>query len=265
MELIDCWINPMPVEKIVAAAARLEPDLVVVSSSSFDVTVANQLTTNLKALAKPPVIFGIGQGYYLYTEISDEIQTEYDAILLGEPEEEFTRLFDELTAEDDNSEAWRERYQAAYAEGKRFTVEDPDSLPFAWYTHEELESYKSIFPVQLPQKVVWGYLIATRGCPYDCTFCSEVMRVSIGKKLRGRSPANIVDEMEHLERQGVNICSFQDDSFSSNRKLVIALCEELIRRGSKIPWMCRGRVDEVSYESLSLMKRTDVHTWNGRV
>lgn len=255
VKIIDCWINPMPVERMVEEAAKMAPDLVVVSSSSFDVTVANELTTKLKALAKPPVIIGIGQGYYLYTEISNEVQTDYDAILLGEPEEEFVTLFEGLSAENGTGGAWRDRYRAAYAEGKRFTVEDPDSLPFASYTPEELESYKAIFPVQLPQKVVWGYLIATRGCPYDCTFCSEVMRVSIGKKLRGRSPANIVDEMEHLERQGVNICSFQDDSFSSNRKLVTALCEELIARGSKMPWMCRGRVDEVTYESLSLMKR----------
>jgi len=255
-KIIDCWINPMPVRDIVEEAAKLAPDLVVVSSSSFDVTVANTLTRELKQLPKPPITIGIGQGYYLDTEISEEAQSDYDAVLLGEPEEEFAKLFGELSSNDDSTHgAWRQRYQAAYAEGKRFTIEDPDNLPFASYTHEELQAYKSIFPVQLPQKVVWGYLIATRGCPYDCTFCSEVMRVSIGKKLRGRSPANIVDEMEHLARQGVNICSFQDDSFTSNRKLVSALCEELIARGSKMPWMCRGRVDEVTYEGLSVMKR----------
>ena len=61
--------------------------------------------------------------------------------------------------------------------------------------------------------------------------------------------------MEHLERQGVNICSFQDDSFSANRRLVRSLCEELIARNSMMPWMARVRVDEVNCELLELMKK----------
>jgi anaerobic magnesium-protoporphyrin IX monomethyl ester cyclase len=109
--------------------------------------------------------------------------------------------------------------------------------------------------VQVPRRVVWGYLIATRGCPYSCMFCSEVMRVSSGKRLRSRSAANVADEMEHLARQGVNICSFQDDSFSANRKFVRALCDELLARGSKMPWMARVRVDELDLDLLTLMKK----------
>ena len=86
-------------------------------------------------------------------------------------------------------------------------------------------------------------------------FCSEVMRVSTGKRLRNRSAASVADEMEHLARQGVNICSFQDDSFSASRRFVQSLCEELIIRKSKMPWMARVRVDELSYELLDLMKK----------
>ena len=252
---LDCWINPMPVSNILEEADSIDPDLVVISSSSFDVAVANELLSGLKAREKTPLVIGIGQGYYLYKEIQNGGQADYDAILLGEPEEEFFRLFEKIQDDAGADAGWRNEYRQAYSEGTRYSVQDPDSLPFASYSPQELEAYRAIFPVQLPQRVVWGYLIATRGCPYDCTFCSEVMRVSIGKKLRGRSPANIVDEMEHLARQGVNICSFQDDSFTSNRKLLQSLCDELIARKSTMPWMCRGRVDEVSYEMLSLMKR----------
>ncbi|MCP4405809.1 MAG: radical SAM protein, partial [bacterium] len=93
------------------------------------------------------------------------------------------------------------------------------------------------------------------GCPHNCEFCSEVMRVSTGKQLRGRSAKNIANEMEHLEKQGVNICSFQDDSFSANRSLVVELCEELIARKSTMPWMARVRIDELDYDRLVLMKQ----------
>lgn len=81
------------------------------------------------------------------------------------------------------------------------------------------------------------------------------MRVSVGKKLRKRSPENVADEFEHMSRQGVNIVSFQDDSFSAHRGFVQGVCNELIARDSKMPWMARVRVDELDYELLKLMKR----------
>jgi radical SAM superfamily enzyme YgiQ (UPF0313 family) len=81
------------------------------------------------------------------------------------------------------------------------------------------------------------------------------MRVSTGKRLRSRSAASVADEMEHLARLGVNICSFQDDSFSAHRKFMQSLCEELISRKSTMPWMARVRVDELNYDLLVLMKK----------
>ncbi len=165
---------------------------------------------------------------------------------------EATQGRDALATSDDD---WRAYYWKCYEEGRRFAVAEPDKLVFPTYTPAELESYRSIFPVRVPKRVVWGYLIATRGCPHGCVFCSEVMRVSIGKKMRSRSAANVADEMEHLGRQGVNICSFQDDSFSADRRFVRALCEELAARNSKMPWMARVRVDELDYDMLSLMKK----------
>ena len=81
------------------------------------------------------------------------------------------------------------------------------------------------------------------------------MRVSVGKTMRVRSPGSVADEMEHMARLGANIISFQDDSFSASRTGMKAICEELIRRKSSLPWMARVRVDELDYEILTLMKQ----------
>jgi anaerobic magnesium-protoporphyrin IX monomethyl ester cyclase len=255
VSLQDCWIHPQGVPEIVDHTSRMSPHLVVVSASSFDVEVANDYVAALKRKKDAPVVVGIGQGYYLKEALSNESVSNYDAILLGEPEQEFFHLFDEILKENGSSPPWRQHYQTAYAEGKRFLVEDADSLPFPSYTPEELKAYRSIYPVRVPKRVIWGFVIATRGCPHSCLFCSEVMRVSIGKRIRGRSAVSVADEMEHLARQGVNICSFQDDSFSANRPFVKSLCEELIARKSQMPWMARVRVDELSFELLDLMKK----------
>lgn len=255
---LDCWIHPMDVHDLLDHTLGLNPDLVVISASSFDVRVADQVATRLKKTENPPLIIGIGQGFYSVTGKcnGNKDGAPYDAILLGEPEEAFLDLFEWIREDsNDNGTGWREHYREHCHGGHRFVVKAPDGLPFPLYTAEELEAYRSIFPVRLPKRVTWGYTIGMRGCPHDCVFCSEVMRVSVGKKLRRRSAENIADEFEHLASQGVNIVSFQDDSFSAHRDFVREVCRELIGRGSKMPWMARVRVDEVDYELLSLMKQ----------
>jgi len=256
VNILDCWIQPMTVAQMMAHTDRLQPDLLVVSSSSFDIDIADAFVASLKNTQHSgPLVVGIGQGNYLNRNNGQSRQAGYDAILLGEPEEEFFKLFDWVQKPADSDSSWKTHYHNCYQEGRRFIVEDPDSLPFPSYSTAELDSYKSIYPIQLPRRVVWGFLIATRGCPHGCVFCSEVMRVSIGKKIRSRSAASVADEMRHLAGQGVNVCSFQDDSFSTNRGFVRSFTEELIARNSTMPWMARVRVDELDYETLSQMKR----------
>ncbi len=252
VSLLDCWIHPMSVAGLLDHTATVRPDLVIVSASSFDIDVADEYVKGLRQRQNPPVIIGIGQGFYHHRDRAPELTANYDAILLAEPEEEFFTLFDRMQRGD---AGWKADYRKAFDEGKQFLVEEPDRLAFPSYTPEELAAYQSIFPVTVPRKVVWGYLIATRGCPHNCMFCSEVMRVSTGKRLRSRSAASVADEMEHLAKQGVNICSFQDDSFSAHRQFMQSLCEELIRRKSTMPWMARVRVDELNRDLLVLMKQ----------
>jgi radical SAM superfamily enzyme YgiQ (UPF0313 family) len=254
VHLEDGWIHPLNVDEMLRLADEVRPGLVVVSATSFDVSVADTLVSRLKARASPPVVIGIGQGYYPSVNGQENPRSPYDAILLGEPEEEFLHLYPQLRAEGEDRSAWRETYREAYRNGTQFRVEHPDALPFPSYSPSELEAYRSIFPVRLAQRVTWGYLIGMRGCPHNCVFCSEVMRISIGKEMRTRSAAGVADEMEHLARQGANIVSFQDDSFSASRRFVTSVCRELIARGSRMPWMARVRVDELDFELLSLMK-----------
>ena len=255
VHLLDGWIQPRPVSYLLDEVARLRPQVIVVSASSFEIDVANAFVAAVKQQPRPPWVIGIGQGHYLNRDVHNASDGMYDAILLGEPEQEFFRLWAWMQSNDAAAGGWQEYYRQGYAEDQRCVVTDPDGLPFPSYTPAELTAYKSIYPVPLKQRVTWGFLIATRGCPYPCNFCSEVMRVSSGTKIRSRSATNVADEMAHLARQGVTICSFQDDSFSTNRRFVRALCEELLARHSTMPWMARVRVDEIDYDLLALMRQ----------
>lgn len=97
-------------------------------------------------------------------------------------------------------------------------------------------------------------MITSRGCPFHCTFCSS--HLTFGRRVRFRSPRNVVAEIEYLiDRYKIKGISFVDDTFTLNSKRISEFCSEIRSRGIDIEWMCMGRVDTVSKDMLEDMKR----------
>ena len=80
-------------------------------------------------------------------------------------------------------------------------------------------------------------VMSTRGCPYACDFCSNVV---FGHSYRARSPVSVVDEIEQALALGYDRISFADDVFTLERDRVAAVCEEIRRRGLRFAWECLG-------------------------
>ncbi len=134
---------------------------------------------------------------------------ELDSVVRYEGEETLVELVERLRAGMD----WRETHGIAYLDDGRVAdtparalVNDLDSLPFP-YRPYEADSIGGF--LTLP-------LLASRGCARRCSFCSihTFYRTAPGKVVRVRKPAQIVEEMLHLERHhGVRVFLFQDDDF----------------------------------------------------
>ena len=105
-------------------------------------------------------------------------------------------------------------------------------------------------------KKKYGYSIttvmSTRGCPFSCEFCSNVV---FGDSYRERSPRNVVDEIEEALALGYERISFADDVFTLNRRRVIEICHEIARRGLRFSWECLGRVDTFDDPTAQEMKK----------
>jgi anaerobic magnesium-protoporphyrin IX monomethyl ester cyclase len=102
----------------------------------------------------------------------------------------------------------------------------------------------------------YGYsitsLMSSRGCPFDCEFCSNVV---FGRSNRMRSPENVVDEVEQALSLGYERIHFADDVFTLDRGRVEAICREIMRRGLRFGWECLCRVDSIDYDLARLMKK----------
>jgi anaerobic magnesium-protoporphyrin IX monomethyl ester cyclase len=95
-------------------------------------------------------------------------------------------------------------------------------------------------------------VMSTRGCPYACDFCSNVV---FGESYRERSAENVVDEIEAALGLGYDRISFADDVFTLNARRVLDICAEIDRRGLRFAWECLGRVDTFDPATALAMKQ----------
>lgn len=126
----------------------------------------------------------------------------------------------------------------------------------------------------LPNPVRWEHvkshrgigmrsILASRGCLYDCSFCSvrRFYGTAPGKLRRTRSPGNVVNEMRELfENHGVRIFIFKDDDLCtrgrSHRDWIHQFAHELRASGlaGEIIWRISCRVDDVDYDLLAELR-----------
>lgn len=99
---------------------------------------------------------------------------------------------------------------------------------------------------------------ASRGCPYDCAFCSEVSYW--GKPVRYRSIDKVVEELYHnVEKFGIKTFRFTDSCFSAPPKRCAAICDAIYkmskRHGITIKWSSYARINNLDHALLENMKQ----------
>lgn len=163
------------------------------------------------------------------TLVTDEVASEpvFDHIVTREGEITFPRLLRDL-----ESGLKPERI----LEGE---MPDLDSLPFA---------DRSLYPLQelplpgFPPPFVT--VIAGRGCMYNCSFCMPAERLIFGKKVRKRSPENLIRELEILrDCQHFNSLMIHDDCILEKKEWVGEFCRLYREKGFKAVFACQSRAD----------------------
>ena len=97
--------------------------------------------------------------------------------------------------------------------------------------------------------------IASRGCPYQCTFCYQPW----GHIPRYHSVDFIINAIRYLKgNYEIDFISFQDDEFMANKKIVREFCEKRNRFFPDLLWSCTGRVNIVARDEkiLKLMRNS---------
>lgn len=132
---------------------------------------------------------------------------------------------------------------------------DWDSYPLTYYMEKNLSLQET--------KVVSIPMLGTRGCPYKCTFCTNLNMWGI--QWVSRDPADIVKEIKYyVQKYNVTYIEFWDLTFLINKKWIHKFCKILIDADLGIEYgLPSGTRSEVlDKETLNLLKRSGLKRIN---
>jgi len=139
----------------------------------------------------------------------------------------------------------------------RERIQDLDTLPWPDYEGFELGRYLDLqWPNDMDALNFYedprvAPLIASRGCPYPCTFCFH----PIGDKYKQHSLDNIFEHIEYLIKEyQINGLFMLDELFATknNHKRLKEFCHRI--KEYPLQWFAQLRVDSVNREILRLCK-----------
>lgn|SRR3989338_9192837 len=153
-----------------------------------------------------------------------------DYVIMGEGEHRILSLLEGLNAEkkdfDFDGIAYKSRVEIVMHPMQN-RIKNLDELPLPARDLIEMEKYIQIgvpfAPFSKEERV--EQVMTTRGCPFDCNFCSTVQYW--GHSLRTRSVDNILKEFEELKtKYGIKEIQFADDNLTIDKNRA----KELFRR-----------------------------------
>ncbi len=103
-----------------------------------------------------------------------------------------------------------------------------------------------------------AYLMAGRGCPYNCSFCFNHVAVGLqaGRYTRYRSPENVIGEcLELRDHFSKRFMAFQDDTFSLNYRYLEKLLP-LYAEKVGLPYLVHLRADNLTVKMADLLAQT---------
>lgn len=252
VRILDYVVHPYSKTALEAEIKGFSPHFIGVTSVTMTFPHAIRIINDAKAI-NPALITVMGGPHATF--LSHEILSEHrtlDVVVRGEGEETLLELVNAFQA----GRPLEEIHGIAFRNGTTI-ASTPDRAPLS------LDSLalpaRHLLPLGRYRALGMPISMTTsRGCPFSCIFCAG--RKMSGPKVRYRQPDSVVAEMAALNRLGFHQINVADDLFTAKSSHCLAVCDEICRHGLNLSWTAFARVDTVTPEILSAMRRAGCHT-----
>lgn len=258
VQILDLTVESMSEERLGSYLLEQKPDVIGITCMITEFNGALRVASISKEMVPNSTVIVGGP---LPTSIPSTFLSQpfIDVVVIGEGEKTIVELMDRLERNETLDGVQGTAYKK-YGEQKfnppREPIIDLDSLPFPARHLLPMERYFSSFDNWFGHgsRIKATNMISSRGCPYNCIYCD---RKATGSKLRKRSAANVVDEMQFLvEKYHVNGVIFSDDMFDIDRRRVYQICDEIKQRGLDVVWGVNSRVNHANEEMYKKMRQS---------
>lgn len=221
-------------------------DLVGLSSITTTVPRAYQLVEKIKGKSASKVVMG---GPHVTFMPDEALSRGVDYVVRGEGEWAFVELVRSLATGEPGLDAIP---GLSYFHG-----DEPRHNPLSKLPQQLSDlPWPDLSLIQNWPKMRILPIMTSRGCPFNCTFCSVTKM--FGHRYRVRPIEDVIAELEFwLNQKKWRSVFFYDDNFAADPEHTKALLRQLIDRKLRMRWTAQVRVDVARDEELlSLMRES---------
>lgn len=255
-EIIDAIAEDMSEKSFFEKIKEINPEIIFLEVSTPSLDNDKRLIRKMKEFFDIRIAVA---GMAVIDKKFMEDNPKVDFGLFGEYEYTLLELFDNLEGQKDISNIKGLIYQKngkVVKNSARALIQNLDELPWTYTEDLPMKKYHDCpGSIPTPSAQIW----ASRGCPFNCTFCAWPQIMYKPYTYRTRSVRDIVDEMEFLQKKGFRSIYFDDDTFNVGKKRMLQLCKEIKKRELNMPWAIMARADLMDKEILTVMKEAGLH------
>ena len=231
-----------------------QPDVVATTATTpyiYDAWAIHKIAKEMN-----PEVLTVNGGPHASHIPEDVVKDQYtDVAVVGEGEFIFLEVLEQIDTRDFSQVAgiaYRNAEGNIRRNPNRIPNHHLDNLPFP-----ALEMFPAISAYSISPQ--WGSsgrfapVNTTRGCPYNCEFCS--ITAYQGTKYRFRSVDNVIAELKMLKEQhGVTMTSFREGVATLRKTRMKEICQRMIDEKLDLKWTCTATISSADPEMFRLMQ-----------
>lgn len=235
---------------------ELKPDIIGFSTNDLYMEHTKKIARFIKQNFEIPIIAG---GYYASIHSAEAINIPYfDYVLVGDGEYSLTALLTAIEKHesiDINGVLYKEGGEIKGNAAGSF-IHNLNALPAPNYDlWEDLDKYFYFLGML--------YMIGTRGCPFNCTYCDalQIKPVVRGNYYRIIDPAYYVEQIaanwNKYKSRGLRFIQMFDQVFTLDVKWLSQFIDEYVKRGlnKELGWSVFARIDQLDEDRIKLLAK----------
>lgn len=251
VKIVDGEAEDLPTAKILERINEFKPDIIGMTATTPFFHVVVKLAEAIKGFNKSiPIAIG---GAHITILQKEDFNLCFDYAFLGEAEESWAQFLDRYGSGKDMSDIKGLLYRKGdevVCTGLSEPIKNIDSIPYPARHLLKLDKYNI---GTLKGVKNFTTIMTTRGCPFECIFCSTKV---FGSRIRRRSLDSVMDEIKSIIYNfNIKHFTFLDDTLTLDRNYILQLCKRIQAEDFSITFDGSTRANLVDDELIAEMAK----------